>query len=1599
MSKREISICQQTRALLYKNVLKKWRMKRESLWECLISSFLVLHLYVLSSIFGNPHFPGLPSMDLGRIDTFNDSDFVVVYTPISKTTQQIIDKIASTPFMKGVKTFGTLDQEALDVIIEQNRTEIVGIIFHDTFSYELKFLWGYRTPILKELKENTAHCYEYYDGFRCSLEKYWRNGFVAFQAALNAAIIEITTNHSVMDKMMAVTGIKMKTLPFIYKGEILNEFIIFFYIISFTPLICSASLNVTRERKKAKEWMKMMGLQDSAFWLSWGMLYSGLIFIMATCMALTVRGFQLVITTGYFVTFTLFFLYGLSSIALTFLLSVLIKKPVLTGTIALLLTVFWGSLGFASLHRQLPESLEWILCLLNPFAFTHGMIQIMWLDYDMKGVTFHDPTGRSHVLIATIFMLVFDTILYLTLTMYFDKILPNEYGYRYSPLFFLKSRRQHHKVLENETSPEYYSDSFEPVSPEFHGKEAIRIRNIRKEYKGKTEKVEALKGLQLDVYEGQITAILGHNGAGKSTLLNILSGLVVPTEGSITIYNDKLSDKADLKEIRKIIGVCPQFNVHFDFLTLKENLKLFAEIKGIQPQKVEQEVQKVVMELEMKNIQDTIAENLNGGQKRKLTFAIAILGDPQILLLDEPAAGLDPFSRHQVWHLLKERKSERVILFSTQFMDEADILADRKVFMSNGQLKCAGSSLFLKRKWGIGYHLSLHKKENCDSETITSLVKHHIPDAKLKEESEGKLVYTLPLERTDKFPDLCRDIDSYNGQGIVHYGVSMTTLNEVFLKLEGKTTDETDFGSWLQAQTEVTRNTESVVELDQALSSLPGKKKVPLNRMALWRQQVCAIARLRFLKLKRDRKTVLTILLLLGVIFIPNLFEMILSKIFHQETSWGLSPETYFLSPGQIPQIPLTSLLIINKTGSSIEDFIDSLKHQNIVLEVKDFASKNDTDDLLYNGAIIVSGTKKDYGFSVVCNTKRLNCFPVLVDIISNGLLKMFNSSKQIQTERSSFSHNSGHLGFAVFNSDLLWILIATSISPYIAMSSMHDYKIKAHSQLRISGLYSSAYWCGQALVDVPVCFLIFLLTLIFMYILNFRIIPDFLCGPNIIFAKILSGIGYAASITSFMYIISFIFRKGKKNSNLWFLCFFTVSMILIDIAIYNHRFSYVLPCIILIPSFTLVGIIELLGEPYLQCIIFVFALRYLEKRNYGKKSVRMDPIFRIFPSNKDAGPNPEEPEGEDEDIQEEREKTANALTASNLDEKPVIIASCLRKEYESKKKSCFAKKKRKLATRNISFCVKKGEILGLLGHNGAGKSTVIRMVTGDLKPTAGKVVLKRSNTPTSQQEEDILGYCAQENSLWQNITMREHLEVYAAVKGMDKENATVTISRLADALKLQEYMKFPVKKLPTGIKQKLCFALSILGNPAIVLLDEPSTGMDPEGQQQIWQTIRTIFKKKESGAILTTHYMAEAEAVCDRVAIMVSGQLRCIGSIQHLKSKFGKNYLLEIKVKEPGQINPLHDEILKLFPRAARQERYSSLMVYKLPMEDVQPLSQAFSKLEAAKCAFNLEEYSLSQSTLEQVFLELSKDQELGDYEEELDATVKWKLLPQEEP
>ncbi|XP_027547513.1 ATP-binding cassette sub-family A member 10-like [Neopelma chrysocephalum] len=1617
---RNMSVFQQTKILLWKNVLLKWRMKMQSFQEWMLSLLFLPLLFIVAHFMGRIQSPEVPFSHLGHLDdpAYNTTGVTVAFTPTTATTRQIMDKVASSSVMRGIKLEALDNENALEKAWISNN-EIIGVVFKDNFSYHLRFPTG-NVILPNEIFGHIDSCYNFSSRY-CDSPKYWYRGFLSLQSSIDAAIIEVVANHSVWEEMNSIAGVQMKSRSIIVSITLDYGYFMITIVMCFFPFMYFLSMNVTREKKKLKVLMRTMGLQDIAFWLSWSLLYSLYVLIFSCLLTALVLKDPFYISS-FPAVLLLFFLYGLACIHLVFLLCSLLRTSKLVSSVGFLITFMFGCLSLAVLVENVPEPLKWFLGLCCPFAFNAGIAKIFYLEKYGMGFSFSNLMEEAYFLFSTYIMLAFDSILYMLLALYFDKVLPGKYGIPDPPLFCLKSsywmrsRRGSTREIPRPTAnpEELLGDDVEPVPPEFRGKEAIRLHNIKKVYKKKDKKTEALRGLSLNIYEGQITALLGHSGAGKTTLLNVLSGLTFPSEGSATIYNYKLSKIGDREEIREMIGICPQFNTQFEVLTVKENLRTFAEIKGIKSKEVEREVQKILELLDIRNIQDTQAEKLSGGQKRKLSIGIAMLGNPQVLFLDEPTAGLDPLSRHQVWSLLREHRAGRVILFSTQFMDEADILADRKAFISHGRLKCVGSSLFLKKKWGICYHLRIHVSESCDLENVTSQVKRYLPNATFSGHSQYELRYKLPLENVNKFPDLFSGLDSCSEQGIINYGVSMTTLEDVFLKLEEEDTadqeDEHVLGDeWAEA------GPRGSDEAKPGSLLLSDAGKVTVDGLALWRQQVSAMAWVHFLKLKSSVKNLRSILLLYVVFLLPLVLQLSLVAAWQSVSVWELSSARYFLPLGKKSYLETTTLLVHNNTGTGIDSFIHVLQSQDLTVEIT--SEENITEELKHNGAIEVSREGQSYRFTVLCHLEAVNCFPVLVNIISNALLRTLNSTGHIRVWSHPFFsiYNPQYWDYFISFYLVYMLLLFPGFPPHFAMGYTQDYKVGARAQLRISGLFPSAYWCGQALVDIPLCWIL----LFSMFGLQFAISTR-TTGTISIFLLVIGTLGYGISIVLLIYLISFTSRKGW-NCDLWsfiliVVCFisFVISRVM-DFTTDSRNSLYILS--LLIPVYPLMGFVihQLFGEyfdttsgndalvsvfaPYVHSVAFIFLLRYLELK-YGRAVLREDPIFRISPRRESSHQHPKELEEEDEDVKAEREAVKNAIAAPSQEEKSVIIVSNLCKEYKIRKAGSVFKKKIKAATKNVSFCVKKGEVLGLLGPNGAGKSTAIKMITGETTLTAGQVLMKRGDGGAAPQDHGpaFLGYCPQENPLWPDLTVQEHLRVYAAVKGLRKGDAAATVTRIVNALQLQDYLKKKARKLSAGITRKLCVAVCMLGNPSVLLLDEPSTGMDPNGQRCVWKTIRDALKTKESGAILTTHYMEEAEAVCDRVAIMVSGQLRCIGSIQYLKNKFGKGYLLEIKVKDPEHTDLLHAEILKIFPSAARQERFPSLLVYKVPMEDALPLSQSFSKLEEAKRSCNLEEYSFSLNTLTQVFLELCREQEKDNFDLTLDGTFEWKQLQQEE-
>ncbi len=207
-------------------------------------------------------------------------------------------------------------------------------------------------------------------------------------------------------------------------------------------------------------------------------------------------------------------------------------------------------------------------------------------------------------------------------------------------------------------------------------------------------------------------------------------------------------------------------------------------------------------------------------------------------------------------------------------------------------------------------------------------------------------------------------------------------------------------------------------------------------------------------------------------------------------------------------------------------------------------------------------------------------------------------------------------------------------------------------------------------------------------------------------------------------------------------------------------------------------------------------------------------------------------------------------------------------------------------AVDDISFSVKRGEIFGFLGSNGAGKTTAMHMLTGLNQPTSGtgRVVGYDIRTEYEQIKKHI-GYMSQRFSLYEDLTVAENIRLFAGIYGMNKEEVTRKMDEVLKQLKFEEHTDDLVGSLPLGWKQKLAFSVSIFHDPGVVFLDEPTGGVDPATRRQFWELIYDAARRGIT-VFVTTHYMDEAE-YCDRISIMVDGKISALGTPDELKQRF----------------------------------------------------------------------------------------------------------------
>ncbi|MFH1622992.1 MAG: ATP-binding cassette domain-containing protein [Candidatus Aenigmatarchaeota archaeon] len=234
------------------------------------------------------------------------------------------------------------------------------------------------------------------------------------------------------------------------------------------------------------------------------------------------------------------------------------------------------------------------------------------------------------------------------------------------------------------------------------------------------------------------------------------------------------------------------------------------------------------------------------------------------------------------------------------------------------------------------------------------------------------------------------------------------------------------------------------------------------------------------------------------------------------------------------------------------------------------------------------------------------------------------------------------------------------------------------------------------------------------------------------------------------------------------------------------------------------------------------------------------------------------------------------------------------------------------VAVKDLNLKIKKGTIYGLLGRNGAGKTTLLKMMACILKPSSGAAFIGGFDVSVDQEEiKQMIGVVPQENRFSGNLTAKEYLALFGRIRGLSGDKLKKRILEVVKLLDIEDCQNRVTKNFSTGIKKRLSIAMAIIHKPDVLFLDEPTTGLDPSIKREIWKFIKEI-KNQGTTIVMTTHYMEEADSLCDVVGIMDGGKLIKEGRPKDLKKELGAEYVIEIEAKniEPEKLNGVIDFI-----------------------------------------------------------------------------------------
>ncbi|TPX07074.1 uncharacterized protein E0L32_010969 [Thyridium curvatum] len=1144
--------------------------------------------------------------------------------------------------------------------------------------------------------------------------------------------------------------------------------------------------------------------------------------------------------------------------------------------------------------------------------------------------------------------------------------------------------------------------------------------------------VYAVNGLTLSAGRGQILALLGANGSGKSTTLDSIAGTNRLTSGSITI--DGTGG----------LGIAPQKNVLWDEVTVEEHVLIFNKLKSPGQVASRAEILELIASVDLDRKVKAQSKTLSGGQKRKLQLGMMLTGGSAVCCVDEVSSGLDPLSRRKIWDILLAERGRRTMILTTHFLDEADLLADHIAVLSKGTLKAAASSVELKDRLGGGYRIHVHKTK--------ALVDGPPVEGVFKKNSFDVITYIAPSSRL-----AAEVIKTLEREGIHDYRFSGPTIEDVFLQLAEEVKDQSNpsssdgppiggAGAAAAIGTEkggaALEDVRVTDEKQDDLELLSGQRIGYVRQAWVLFLKRCVIFKHNWVPY-------------FAAFIIPVIAAGLVTLFVRDQTPPGCTPSQQ--GTEEKPQSFLT-----NDFGGSIF-FVAGPPSQFSPTKLIDLflpafggasaGSGNSTNGAAAGGLariannITFANTYEEFQNLIVRDRKKVtpagwwlgdanspptvaykaNYLDTVNAFFGQTLLDMMLTNTSIAATYAPFN-----IPWAPDTGKSLQLLvyIGLALCAYPGFFALYP---NLERRRNVRGLeYSNGVrvfplWAAYVAFDFAIVILSSALAVILFAALSkvwYHVGYLFL-----VFAL------YGLAMTLQAYLIS-LFSRNQLSAYAFtaagqavlFLVYLIAYLCTITYAPVNKVDNYLLLVHFLVSAFAPIGsVIRSMflalnlfsatcvgdqiapnpggilqyGGPILylivQSVLFFLLLLVCDS---GKAKFWFARLFsrrsKKNSANDDAGPQ----DGADAEIANELVRVTSSVRGSTTEPLDGLRAVHLSKTFG-----------KNTAVDNVTFGIKRGEVFALLGPNGAGKSTTISMIRGDLQPDSGGDVFVE-NVSVSRRlaaARAHLGVCPQFDAVDQ-MTVREHLRFYARVRGIpDVEHNVRAVTR---AVGLQAFRDRQAHALSGGNKRKLSLGIALMGNPSVVLLDEPSSGLDAAAKRVMWRTLAATVPGRS--ILLTTHSMEEADALAGRAGIMAKRML-AMGTVDQLRARFGDRLHVHLVCKgaprtSDADVARVRAWVGAAFPGAEMEDKtYHGQMRFSIPAREVvlarsggaasrraeggvegrggggggkggessvatvqeqSAIGQLVVLLEEERERLGVEHYSVSPTTLDQVFL-----------------------------